>query len=71
MSRIIQIGKSTDLVMAGAAIAAAGGLLISLSGQLPPGLPPQVTAAATVGCWIGGGALVAIGSIIVIIGGLL
>ena len=42
--------KSTGLVMAGAAIAAAGGLLISLSGQLPPGLPPQVTAAATVGC---------------------
>lgn len=47
--------------------ATAGGLLISMSGQLPP-LPPQVEGAMVAGCWIGGGALVFIGSIMVAIG---
>lgn len=55
---------------AGVAFATSGGLLIALSGQLPP-MPPQATAASIIGCWVGGGALVVIGSFLVLIGSLL
>ena len=58
---------SNKMVDAGVMTATAGGLLISMSGQLPP-LPPQVEGAMVAGCWIGGGALVFIGSIMVAIG---
>ena len=61
--------KPDKIVQTGIAVTTIGGLMIAMSGQLPP-MPPHITAVAVAGCWMAGGAFVLVGATIVVVGSL-